>query len=494
MANRQRRDLIAGLGFLAPNILGFVTFILGPLVFSLALAFTNWDFRLHNMFKDEQLNFVLLKNFARLLHEPDFWKYLGNTLFLMMAIPFGIAGSLCAALLLSQDTSGGSKWVYKWLIATAGLVFGMGCLVLVGTGASAMTIFICGLAGLVLVGGTAGGTTVYRTLFFMPHFTSGVATFILWKKLYNPSTGPISTGLRPVLDAIAAGVNALPAGGVQACAWVLAFVMLGVFYLGARNFSAAWRDGEMGWFAVGLSTVFLGIPALFAVFWDAGPQTGRLVAVGALLLWLLTMGRVAVKGREFPCGPDDGLGSGIMLGGVLMVAQFTVLGLGNLLFQLPDMALDGLEPPEWLTQYDWAKPSIMFMGLWAAIGSNNMLLYLAGLSNVPGELYEAAEIDGGRLISAILARDLATAGPDHILHHGDEHDRRPAGRFRDGSRHDRGRPGGFDDDSELLRLQRGLRHRAAGLCRRHFLGSVRPGVCRNPLQLEVRQPPGQRLK
>ncbi len=34
------------------------------------------------------------------------------------------------------------------------------------------------------------------------------------------------------------------------------------------------------------------------------------------------------------------------------------------------------------------------MGLWAAIGSNSMLLYLAALSNVPPELHEAAEIDG----------------------------------------------------------------------------------------------------
>jgi multiple sugar transport system permease protein len=36
----------------------------------------------------------------------------------------------------------------------------------------------------------------------------------------------------------------------------------------------------------------------------------------------------------------------------------------------------------------------MIMAFWAAVGSNNMLLYLAGLSNVPVELYEAAQIDG----------------------------------------------------------------------------------------------------
>ena len=36
----------------------------------------------------------------------------------------------------------------------------------------------------------------------------------------------------------------------------------------------------------------------------------------------------------------------------------------------------------------------MLMGIWTAIGGGNMLLYLAGLSNIPVELYEAAEMDG----------------------------------------------------------------------------------------------------
>jgi multiple sugar transport system permease protein len=34
------------------------------------------------------------------------------------------------------------------------------------------------------------------------------------------------------------------------------------------------------------------------------------------------------------------------------------------------------------------------MALWAAIGSNNMILYLAALSNISPELYEAANMDG----------------------------------------------------------------------------------------------------
>jgi len=61
---------------------------------------------------------------------------------------------------------------------------------------------------------------------------------------------------------------------------------------------------------------------------------------------------------------------------------------------LPAAAATGIEPPNWLGSYAWAKPALMLMALWAAIGSNSMILYLAGLSNIPPELYEAADMDG----------------------------------------------------------------------------------------------------
>ena len=71
-----------------------------------------------------------------------------------------------------------------------------------------------------------------------------------------------------------------------------------------------------------------------------------------------------------------------------------MVGLGVVIHALPNLAADGLAPPQWLNDYHWAKPAIMLMGLWIAVGSNNMLLYVAGISNIPVELYEAADIDG----------------------------------------------------------------------------------------------------
>lgn len=54
----------------------------------------------------------------------------------------------------------------------------------------------------------------------------------------------------------------------------------------------------------------------------------------------------------------------------------------------------GIQGPGWLTEYHWAKPSLILIELWAAMGGTNMLLYLAGLQGISEELYEAAEIDG----------------------------------------------------------------------------------------------------
>ena len=54
----------------------------------------------------------------------------------------------------------------------------------------------------------------------------------------------------------------------------------------------------------------------------------------------------------------------------------------------------GIAGPGWLTSKEWALPALIIISLWAAIGGNSMLIFLAGLQGVPRELYEAAAIDG----------------------------------------------------------------------------------------------------
>lgn len=48
--------------------------------------------------------------------------------------------------------------------------------------------------------------------------------------------------------------------------------------------------------------------------------------------------------------------------------------------------------PEWLNSTTWIYPALLLVGLWGA--GNAMLYTLAGMQNVPTELYEAARVDG----------------------------------------------------------------------------------------------------
>jgi multiple sugar transport system permease protein len=51
--------------------------------------------------------------------------------------------------------------------------------------------------------------------------------------------------------------------------------------------------------------------------------------------------------------------------------------------------------PAWLDDPNWSLPALALMSLWSV--GNSVVIYLAGLQDVPAELYEAAEIDGAGL-------------------------------------------------------------------------------------------------
>ncbi len=392
---RQCKDTATGLAFLLPNILGFLVFTAIPLVISLFMAFTDWNLELHNMFRTGSVKLVGFANFTALFTDPDFTFYLGNTLFLMIGIPFGIAGSLGAALLLNQSFKTRSRRVWCCIALTVVMTASCLLLLLVGLGSSALTLIVCGTAGAAMIGGTFGGQTVYRTLFYLPSFTSGVATFILWKKLYSPENGPINQVLQPLLNAltpIAAKLS--PQTAQLIAALLLGMAGVGGFWAVHRRIRR-WRLGESGTLSLAISTLLLALPLLCAHFWSNlswGGSFCLIVAVGAVLSIAIGCRR----GRDYCCGYDYGLSDAIILDGMVMVGLFGLLGLSNLVLAMPvdATAPGGYLAPKWLADYYWAKPALMLMGLWGAIGSNNMLLYLAGLSGISSELYEAADIDG----------------------------------------------------------------------------------------------------
>jgi len=78
--------------------------------------------------------------------------------------------------------------------------------------------------------------------------------------------------------------------------------------------------------------------------------------------------------------------------GVAQVALF--LWVFNPTFGLINgiLSLLGIKGPLWFRDPHWALPAVILMSLWTVGG--NMVIYLAGLQDVPAELHEAAALDG----------------------------------------------------------------------------------------------------
>lgn len=68
-------------------------------------------------------------------------------------------------------------------------------------------------------------------------------------------------------------------------------------------------------------------------------------------------------------------------------AEYGVL---NMLIQ----QIFGVKGPNWLGDADMVKISLIILGVWRGVG-NTMLLFLAGLQNIPKEYYEVMDVAGG---------------------------------------------------------------------------------------------------
>ena len=133
------RRTSAGYLFLMPNFIGFLLFVLMPVMFSLILSFCEWDLLTWPP------RFVGFGNFSMLLTDVEnFWQLVFNTVVLMLGIPVGIALSLFLALVLNRKIR---------------------------------------------------GRNFYRALFFLPSFAGGVALLILWKFIYDTDFGLLNMAI-----------------------------------------------------------------------------------------------------------------------------------------------------------------------------------------------------------------------------------------------------------------------------------------------------------
>jgi multiple sugar transport system permease protein len=154
-------------------------------------------------------------------------------------------------------------------------------------------------------------------------------------------------------------------------------VLTSPVWIGTENYQRLWQD-DLFWRALRNTLYF----AVFSV---------PLGAIASLSLALLL--NQDVRGRPF-------FRALFYLPSIVPAVASSMLWLwifngqyGLLNFVLtPILGLIGLQPPIWLADPNWAKPALVMMSLWGV--GNSMIIYLAGLQDVPKELYEAAEIDG----------------------------------------------------------------------------------------------------
>ncbi len=69
----------------------------------------------------------------------------------------------------------------------------------------------------------------------------------------------------------------------------------------------------------------------------------------------------------------------------------------------------GINGPAWLGDPQWAKPALILMSIWGV--GNAVVIYLAALQDVPGELLEASSLDGANALQKIWHITLPMISP-----------------------------------------------------------------------------------
>lgn len=133
--------------------------------------------------------------------DVNFYYYLFNTLYLMVAIPINIAGSLALALILSEPLIRTRARNRVGLVAGFLGIGTVGAFWLWWTHRPDFAV-LWGTFWCIAALGIGGGVVAFRTLFYIPTFTAGIAVMLLWKNIFNPTFGPLNEGLRVVFSIV----------------------------------------------------------------------------------------------------------------------------------------------------------------------------------------------------------------------------------------------------------------------------------------------------
>ena len=152
---RQKKDWFAGYVFIAPVTLGLLIFYIWPFI-------QNFWFSFNDVNKFNVTHFVGLDNYKQLIGDAEVWTTFGNTLkYVVFTVPIGLFLSICIAALLNAKIR---------------------------------------------------GTSIYRTLYFLPSVT------MVWKWVFNEKMG--------ILNSVIAGLGGERVGWLTNPKTALFIVML----------------------------------------------------------------------------------------------------------------------------------------------------------------------------------------------------------------------------------------------------------------------------
>ena len=190
------------------------------------------------------------------------------------------------------------------------------------------------------------------------------------------------------------------AGWAFASPWVLGLVLFNVypfiysFVLSLTNFRIGYPQA---WIGLGN---YVEMFTDDRVFGKAFGNTAYFVALGVplgLVASLLLALLINQKLRGIPLFRTMVFVPSIVAGVAVALLWMWILdpNIGLVNFLLRKIGISS--PPLWLQDETWSKPALILMTLTGA-GGATMVIFLAGLQNIPTELYDAAKIDGANAV------------------------------------------------------------------------------------------------
>lgn len=216
LRRRTKDDRYVALLFLAPSLVGFLVFMLLPIVGGLAISFTEWDML-------SPPSWVGVQNYREAFADPLFALSLKNTL------------------------------VYSAIVIGAGLPIS--------------------LALAMAVNSRLQGIGIYRTIYFIPVVVSSVAAALVWKWIFQPDYGALNVilkffGLRPLLwlgDPSTALLSVAIVSIWMTMGYYMVLLLAGLQAIPRHLYEAAEIDGANGPQRFGYITLPLLTPTLFFV-------------------------------------------------------------------------------------------------------------------------------------------------------------------------------------------------------------------------------------